>query len=86
MTKYAIEDGLPIPAPNPGGRPPLERLAERDEKILNELAKGMEFDEVIEANMPKHIVEQKAERPDVYHHCKKDLKKRIANKINSLSK
>ncbi|WP_296644000.1 hypothetical protein [Thiobacillus sp. 65-1402] len=82
MTKYAIEDGLPIPAPNPGGRPPLERLAERDEKILNELAQGMEFDEVIEANMPDYL----PRGSENWHQYKKDLKKRITNKINSLSK
>lgn len=89
MTKYTIEDGfslLDVPPPNKGGRPPLEHLAERDKKILEELAQGAALDEVINANLPNHIVKEKTEKPDVYHHRKKDLKKRISDLIRNSQK
>lgn len=82
MTNYSIEGGLPIPEANKGGRPPLERLAERDEKILEAVAQGVELNEAIEAAIPKNI-ERGSEN---WYQRKSELKKRIANKINNLSK
>ena len=40
MTNYSIEDGLPIPEANKGGRPTSQRLAEIDEQAANDVISG----------------------------------------------
>lgn len=78
MTKYTIEEGLPIPDANKGGRPEDPCL----EKILDEVANGVDLNEAIDAAIPTYI-ERGSEN---WHQRKKDLKKRIANKNNVLPK
>jgi len=78
MTKYAIEDGLQIPAPNTGGRPEDPCL----QTIRAQVAQGVELNEAIEAAIPKYI-ERGSEN---WHQRKKDIKKRLSNKNKDLPK
>ena len=70
MTKYGIEDGVPVPEANKGGRPEDQCL----QTIREQVANGVEPNAAIEAAIPKHI-ERGSEN---WHQRKRDLKRRLA--------
>ena len=80
MTSYSIEDGLPIPEANKGGRPTSQRLAEIDEQAANDVINGKFANdcEAAEAYICEYAgYKITKDDGEVYSHKKKDLVKRI---------
>lgn len=80
MTNYSIEDGLPIPEANKGGRPTSQRLAEIDEQAAKDVINGKFANdcEAAEAYICEYAgYKITKDDGEVYSHKKKDLVKRI---------